>query len=108
MSETPKSLSMEESLAELEDILSVLESNTTSLEESLSQYERGVSLLKQCYATLSQAELKILKLTGSEDGTLKFENFSHTASSETPAEEAKPATRARRKASKADNEELPF
>ena len=106
---------IEEAIAELEGILSSVESDATSLEESLSRYERGVALLKQCYETLAKAELRIQKVTGSEDGSLRMEDFAHSASVEskqdaapTPeADERKPAKATRRKAVVIDDD-IPF
>ncbi|MCX8008054.1 MAG: exodeoxyribonuclease VII small subunit [Coriobacteriia bacterium] len=53
-----------EALAELERIVSELESGTLELEESLSRYERGVALLRACRAKLEAAEQKVTMLIG--------------------------------------------
>jgi exodeoxyribonuclease VII small subunit len=57
----------EQVLAQLEEIVRVLEAGDTTLEESLAKYEQGVSLLKCGYDQLRLAEQKILLLSG-EDG----------------------------------------
>ena len=38
----------EESLAELQEIVSTLEEGTAGLEESMEHFERGVKLLRSC------------------------------------------------------------
>ncbi len=57
-------LSFRQALAELEGIVSVLESNTLELEESLKRYERGVALLASLQQRLNAAEQKIEVLMG--------------------------------------------
>lgn len=61
-----KALSFEAALAELESIVAAMESGNMPLEESLAKYQRGVELLRECNATLSAAEQKILKLEAGE------------------------------------------
>lgn len=53
------SLSFEESLAELEQLVARLEAGKLGLAESLSAYEQGVARLKACYQMLETAERKI-------------------------------------------------
>lgn len=74
----------EESLTELQEIVSTLESGTAGLEESMEQFERGVKLLRSCYQRLETAEQKIEILTRvDEDGNPVLEEFDSTASVET-------------------------
>lgn len=54
----------EDSLAELQQIVSQLEGGTLGLEQSLGEFERGVKLLRTCYRILEGAEQKIELLTG--------------------------------------------
>ena len=61
----------EESLKELESIVSKLESGDFGLEKSLEQFEIGTKLYKECKEQLSIAEKKIAILTES----LKEEEF---------------------------------
>lgn len=49
----------EDSIAELEKIVSELESGTLSLEESLKKFEAGVKLSKSCSEKLDETEKKI-------------------------------------------------
>ena len=57
-------LTFREALAELESIVSVLESNTLELEESLARYERGVALLASLQKRLGSAEQQVEVLMG--------------------------------------------
>ena len=57
-------LTYEEAYAELEGIVSVLESGEPPLDEALAIFERGQLLTRHCAALLDQAELKVQKLSG--------------------------------------------
>ena len=52
----------EEALAELEKILSGIESGEIGLEESLAKYERGQFLIQHCRNILAGAEKQIEQL----------------------------------------------
>ena len=69
MSATPDDMSFEQALAELESIVSSLESGKAPLEESISAYERGMVLKKHCERKLGEAQEKIEKITIGSDGT---------------------------------------
>jgi len=56
--------SFEESLQELEKIVSELESGKLGLSDALSRYEEGVKHLKSCQDLLENAERKIELLSG--------------------------------------------
>lgn len=56
--------SFESAIAELERIVEEMEGSTISLEDGLARYQRGVTLLKYCRNTLTEAEQRILKLEG--------------------------------------------
>lgn len=62
-------LSFREAMAELEGIVSVLESNSLELEESLKSYERGVALLASLRSRLNDAQQKVDMLMGELDVT---------------------------------------
>ena len=51
-------------LAQLETIVSDLESGQLDLEDSLERYERGVALLRACQARLAEAEQRVTMLMG--------------------------------------------
>ena len=60
----PEQMRFSEALAELESIVSALESGQLELEESLARYERGVALLRACQARLAEAEQRVTTLMG--------------------------------------------
>jgi exodeoxyribonuclease VII small subunit len=59
----------EESVAQLEQIVSAIESGQIGLEESLAKYEQGMELVKRCRSILDKAEKRIEQLT-EKDGVL--------------------------------------
>lgn len=72
--------SFESSIHELQEIVGHLEDGTLPLEESMQQFERGISLLRNCYQVLEQAEQRIEVLTGiSEDGSMETSAFDASA-----------------------------
>ena len=60
-------LSFEESLAELNEIVIMLDNSETSLDKSIELYERGLLLKKHCEKKLKNAELKIKKVMENSD-----------------------------------------
>jgi exodeoxyribonuclease VII small subunit len=62
-------LSFESAYAELETIVSRLESGELSLEDSVTLFERGRRLSEHCQSLLDRAELRVNKLT--EDGRVE-------------------------------------
>lgn len=52
----------EQSLAELEKLVSRLEKGDLGLEDSLKQFERGIELTRHCQSALKAAELRVKKL----------------------------------------------
>lgn len=71
---TPKSLSFEASVAELEKVVADMESGKLSLEDSLAAYQRGAELLTQCRVRLDDVQQQVRVL---EEGVLK--NFAEGA-----------------------------
>jgi exodeoxyribonuclease VII small subunit len=66
----------EESLEELEKIVSELESGKLGLSDALERYEQGVKHLKSCQNLLERAERKIELLSGVDaDGNPITESF---------------------------------
>ena len=57
-------MTFREAMAELEGIVSKLESNTLELEDSLAAYERGVALLRDLQGRLTGAQQKVDVLMG--------------------------------------------
>ena len=65
---SPKTLTFEVALAELEQVVADMEGGKLPLEESLAAYQRGAELLKLCRSRLDDAQQQVRIL---EDGTLK-------------------------------------
>ena len=65
---SPKTLTFEAALAELEQVVADMEGGKLPLEESLAAYQRGAELLRQCRNRLDDAQQQVRIL---EDGTLK-------------------------------------
>ncbi len=64
-----KTLSFEESMQRLEEIVLLLERGDVTLEESLALFEEGSGLIAQCSKLLDRAEQKVIKLKKGSDGT---------------------------------------
>jgi exodeoxyribonuclease VII small subunit len=65
----------EESLNELDAIVTKLEEGDMSLEESLEIFERGVKLARDCKERLAKAERRIELLSRDTDGELRTEEI---------------------------------
>ena len=61
-------LSFEQALAELEQIVAKLESGQAPLEDSIRMYERGAALKAHCEARLDAARLRVEKIVMSAGG----------------------------------------
>ena len=61
--------SFEESMKELETIVSALEKGECPLDEAVKLFEKGVKISNECHKTLNEAEqkIKILTETDSEE-----------------------------------------
>ncbi|HEY5159307.1 MAG TPA: exodeoxyribonuclease VII small subunit [Anaerolineales bacterium] len=66
-----KGLTYEAAFAELETIVTELETGEKPLEESMLLFERGQALIKHCAEMLEKAELKVQTLTGEAPDGLK-------------------------------------
>ena len=94
--------SFEDDLGELERLVRDLEDGQLGLDEALARYEQGVALIRRCQTQLSQAEQRVLLLTGLEaDGQPALQPFEHKATAgalfpEAPTGRSKPAERKRR------------
>ncbi|NLO81603.1 MAG: exodeoxyribonuclease VII small subunit [Clostridiales bacterium] len=65
-------LSFEESIKELEDIVSRLESDNLTLDEALRLFKRGINLSVHCNAMLDKAE-GLIKILSQDQG--KYEEI---------------------------------
>ncbi|MFT4005012.1 MAG: exodeoxyribonuclease VII small subunit [Lacrimispora sp.] len=65
-----KEQTIEETFAQLEEIIRKLESGESSLEEAFQHYEIGMKLVKSCNEKIDKVEKKIIVLeeNGEEDG----------------------------------------
>ena len=59
----------EQSLRRLEEIVERLEQGDVSLDDSIRMYEEGIALSRACMDRLTQAEVKLKKLSKDIDGT---------------------------------------
>lgn len=66
-------LSFEQALAELEQIVTRLESGQAPLEDSIRMYERGAALKAHCEARLDAARLRVEKIVMSAGGGVTVE-----------------------------------
>ena len=64
------SLSFEDALKELEEIVSRLEKGQVKLDEAISAYERGALLKRHCEQKLAEAKMKIEKIQFAPDGSV--------------------------------------
>jgi exodeoxyribonuclease VII small subunit len=64
-------LSFEAALAELERVVSQLESGDVPLEESIALYARGAELRTHCEDKLKAAEARVTEITQGSDGSLR-------------------------------------
>lgn len=63
MSDNTQTPAFEQTLAQLEALVSRMEDGQLSLEEALSAFETGIKLTRECQQALQQAELKVQILT---------------------------------------------
>lgn len=62
-----KAPSLEESLAEISQLIETMEHSELTLEQSLNHFERGIGLVKHCQKVLTEAEQKVQILIQSND-----------------------------------------
>lgn len=65
----------EQSISELEEIVSQLENGDVTLDESLSLFEKGIKLSKGCQKMLDAAEKKVSVLMTDDNGEITKEDF---------------------------------
>ncbi|QSX34750.1 exodeoxyribonuclease VII small subunit [Shewanella avicenniae] len=66
MAKKPENLSFEQSLGELEQIVTELEQGEVSLDDALKQFERGVHLVRASQDKLDQAQQKVAILLSND------------------------------------------
>ncbi|MBW8185843.1 exodeoxyribonuclease VII small subunit [Shewanella nanhaiensis] len=67
MAKKPENLTFEESLCELERIVSELEQGDVSLDDALKQFERGIKLVRNSQGKLEQAQQKVAILMADDE-----------------------------------------
>lgn len=60
--------SFEDSLSQLEAIVSAIEEGKIGLQDSITEYEKGMRLVRHCRSILAEAEARIQQLQVAEDG----------------------------------------
>lgn len=75
MAEKKKTVSFEENLKELENIVKKLENGDISLDEMLELYEQGIARTKECNSQLKNAEQKISILEKNSFGEIEEKPF---------------------------------
>ena len=67
--------SLEQRLARIQAICSMLESDNLDLEQALQLFEEGVAHLREAEVTLRQAELRVERLLAGPGGTIELEQL---------------------------------
>lgn len=65
----------EQSMSELEEIVTKLEGGDITLDDSLKLFEKGMNLARNCQKKLDDAEKKVKIISQSSEGEVKLENF---------------------------------
>lgn len=95
-------VSFEDALEQIQQIVHDLEDGSLGLEDSLKQFETGIRLIRQCHETLEQAEQKIRILTDVDaEGNPVLADFDATAT----LEQNKKSAGRRKKAAPSESEE---
>ncbi|MCH7822185.1 MAG: exodeoxyribonuclease VII small subunit [Proteobacteria bacterium] len=71
-----KSIKLEQSLTDLEQLVEELESGDLPLEKAMQKFEEGIKLTRNCQAALKDAEQKVeilLKSAGGDEQLKEFE-----------------------------------
>ena len=71
---TPKNLTFETAITELETIVNQLESGDLELEQSLALFERGIELTRLSQSRLQEAEQKV-QILMEKQGNLELQPF---------------------------------
>lgn len=70
-----KKMDFETAISELENIVNSFESGQITLEKSIEQYVIAAQLKAQCDKKLSEARLKVEKVTSSDENTINTTQF---------------------------------
>ena len=70
-----KKLNFEDSMARLEEIVTLLEKGDAPLEQAMTLFEEGARLLRECTKQLDEAEQKVVLLTAGKEGEIVEQPF---------------------------------
>ena len=73
-----RTIDLEKSLAELEQVVEQLESGELPMDKALKEFERGVRLSRDCQGALAEAEQRVQILLGPEPEEFGGENDAET------------------------------
>jgi len=85
MSDHTQTPAFEQTLSQLEALVSRMEDGQLSLEEALSAFENGIKLTRECQQALQQAELKVQMLTRADSEPEAFTDARDGSAADTPA-----------------------
>lgn len=69
------SMTFEQSITRLEQIVRLMERGDVPLEESLKLFQEGTELVRSCEKLLNDAELQVNKIAAAPDGSPVEERF---------------------------------
>ena len=69
------SMTFEQSITRLEQIVRLMERGDVPLEESLKLFQEGTELVRSCEKLLNDAELQVNKIAAAPDGSPVEEEF---------------------------------
>lgn len=70
-----KTINLEKSLADLEQLVEELESGDLPLEKAMKKFEEGIKLTRGCQTALKEAEQKVEVLLKSAGGEESLQDF---------------------------------
>ena len=70
-----KSASYEDSVARLNEIVRLLDSEETPLDDSMKLYAEGIEIVEKCVKDLSEARTRIKELRERSDGVFELLDF---------------------------------
>jgi exodeoxyribonuclease VII small subunit len=87
--ENEESLSFEDALTSIEEIVESMEGDQLPLEDLVTQYEKGSVLLKHCESVLSSARkrIELITLANHEDSGQEIAQSSKSLSQSTPSQQ---------------------
>lgn len=75
MASRKKNIDFEQSLSQLETLVTALESGDMSLEDSLKAFESGIKITRECQEALQEAEQRVEILNRNRAGELQSAPF---------------------------------